>query len=189
MSTQKHIFAIRYNGKTLGVRDAQQLVRLVDTDQLKAADKVFVIAEKRWINLTEVPEVMSYLALKEMNRGPALSAPQRPSRSGREYDTMVNELETLRAPQTPAKPRIMHSSQRLTQTVIAARRPNPEGSSRYARVVLIAGTAALLMGMVFGFFAFDAWIAPKAAPGQNPQPTLLLQAQKDLPGHATESVR
>lgn len=195
MSTQKHIFAIRFNGKTLGIRDAQQLVRLVDTDQLGAADKVFVIAEKRWIGLTEVPEVASYLAQTAMKQGFEPLEFDTSARRGREFDTMVNELETLRpapvqAPSpAPLKLRVGPAAQRLTQPMIAARRPNPEGPSPYSRVILIAGTAALLVGMVFGFFAFDAWLAPTPAPDRDQQPTLLLQAQKEMPADAPQRVR
>jgi|GEM_PF-2968888 len=49
------LFAIKREGKTLGVKDVDQLKRLVSLSEITEKDSVYIIAEKRWCAIEELP--------------------------------------------------------------------------------------------------------------------------------------
>ncbi len=49
------LFAIKREGKTLGVKDVDQLRRLVSLSEISEKDSVYIIAEKRWCTIEELP--------------------------------------------------------------------------------------------------------------------------------------
>ncbi len=51
----KHRFAINHQGRTLGITDERQLSRLLRLGELATSAKVFVLAEKKWVFVSEIP--------------------------------------------------------------------------------------------------------------------------------------
>lgn len=52
----KHQYALRYGGKTLGVKDSAQLARLIKGGKITLDSQVFILAEKRWLRISELSE-------------------------------------------------------------------------------------------------------------------------------------
>lgn len=176
----KHAYAIKVDGKTLGIRDDGQLARLVEGGKLKPGDKVYALAAKRWVDVA------------------SLLAPAASVRTAPEFTTLVNELATLH----DATSKSLHAvrdvsapdraerrpSWRLTEARIAARTPNPEGGMPRAAIAVAA--LALALGLVAGFYGYTSFVNPAPLPSELKNKPALLQAQlkdapRDIPsGHA-----
>ncbi|RJO69581.1 MAG: hypothetical protein C4523_06080 [Myxococcales bacterium] len=174
-----HLYAFKHGGRTLGVKDNAQLERLLESGKIPAEAKVFVLAEKRWLPVTEIlgrPEKEAAVAPAAQDPNATLVLPRASNNARpptREFAALIHELDagsesslspaaaTLRdnsdgealveSRRTIHKlPDAKRRSARLTKTVVAAKVPNPEGHWPY-RFAAIAAVLALLAGLAAGF--------------------------------------
>ncbi len=50
-----HKYAIKRKGKTLGIKDDEQLTGLVKRGKIKPEDRVYVLEEKQWVSAEDIP--------------------------------------------------------------------------------------------------------------------------------------
>lgn len=175
----QHKYAFKFQGKTLGIRDVDQLLRMIESGKLTPQDNVFLISGKRWERICDLPE---YAAVAS---APAASGPTedltalinrelaglRPSRSvSASQDMDISPFDggrTIRSSKLSEQRRA-----RRTETLVANRAPLSEGSS--TKTALLTAVLILLLGMAVGFFgAFE--VTESVVPSQD---TVFLQAQQ-----------
>lgn len=57
-----HAYAFKFNNKTLGIKDVDQLKRLLDSGKISEDDSVFVIDFKRWVKISHLPDYSRLVA-------------------------------------------------------------------------------------------------------------------------------
>ncbi len=55
-----HKYAIKRKGKTLGIKDDEQLTGLVKRGKIKPEDRVYVLDSKQWVNAEDIPAAQGY---------------------------------------------------------------------------------------------------------------------------------
>jgi hypothetical protein len=182
----QHKYAFKFRGKTLGIRDVDQLVRLIEAGKLTPSDKVFLLSSKRWEVISSLPEfVAANTVTPEMKAGEYAGITGRDmtgligqalkdesvvgsDESDDRSDYIFDSGRTIRASRDTQERRA-----RRTETLVAARKPNPEGSDNRKAAVFTA-ILVLLLGMAVGFFgAFE--ISESVVP---PGDTIMLQANQ-----------
>ncbi len=169
----RHQYAIKHNGRTLGIHDQEQLSRLVYSGELKADASVFVIKDKRWVSLTSLLDVESAVQQKETVPQPAQIAEEQDLPPIQEFSSLINEIEVKedKSARVPTQRelerdlsietgRTIHKlpalaagrSARLSEPAVAAKVPNPEGWFGETRRAIAVMALALFLGLAAGLF-------------------------------------
>jgi len=181
----KHQFAIRHKGKTLGVKDSSQLSRLLDCGEVDRSDKIFIIAEKRWIS---IEEFLSFAQPDSVETPPETPAPQsqeyafKPKHSTQEFASLMAEL-TERSPQpghshgesefSIGEQKTIHKldegkkTTRFHEPVSEAGTPSRAlPSSRPASLAVWAAAVALVLGLAAGWYG-SMWVLKDSSQNSN----------------------
>ncbi len=194
----QHQFAIRVNGRTLGVKDVQQLARLITKGSLGPNDKVFSLSDKRWLSATDIPGLNARLEgggesdvftidEDDIQVEPVVeAAPIKPepisvkpkadavavdpdrTLTGQALNSLLDNLdggveeesESISPSEPSLSSKTIHKmsssnkrSTRLTDAVVAAKVPNPEGRRiGLDKAAVFVAVMALLFGMAVGLF-------------------------------------
>jgi len=170
-----HAYAFKYNNKTLGIKDVEQLKRLMDSGKIAEEDSVFVLDIKRWVKITNLAEYSELQLEADINEEtPVVSrnleltppAPQTKAFSklldelDDSQDEKEEEIENRKteAFEQPENSKTIHRvagtkrNKDRFETMVAAKNPRPERN--WGSVTAIAATAifVLLLGLAAGFF-------------------------------------
>jgi len=186
-----HTYAFKFSGKTLGIRDIDQLIRLIDSGKLTEKDSVFLISAKRWIPILELEEYTAAVSSTSAS-GTEYSVADQPAVDvGIPSSNLASLIDDVSGQTSASSSNIQNTEfvfdtgrtiykspnvkNRTNETMVAVKVPMQDNGNHKTTAVLTA-VFVLLFGLAVGFLsAFE--INENAVP----QGSAILQAQTTTP--------